>query len=133
MNKFLATSAAVAFAATGIYVFQACSAISNLSTSHISSSPSIPESLRRSKATSIINPNNHVTVDDTRSITLDLPVRLSDEEILARFVQGFFGGRVFAPERSILRTVGRELTRFEREETRCLLASAVQILTSSQL
>lgn len=42
--------------------------------------------------------------EDSRSIKLlerDI-CGLSDEEILARFVKGFFGGWVFAPERGII-------------------------------
>ncbi|KAF2794601.1 hypothetical protein K505DRAFT_360923 [Melanomma pulvis-pyrius CBS 109.77] len=114
MNKILVVSTAVALATTSIYFFRLQNYLSPVRTHQISSSPSIPDTLRRSRATSVVNPNDHVSVNDTRSITLQLHRSLSDEEILALFVKGFFGGYVFGPERGMLRAVGRVITRFDR-------------------
>ena len=51
-----------------------------------------------------MNPHNHIAVEDSRSIRLskDEIGSLSDEEILARFMKGFFGGWVFTPERNLI-------------------------------
>ena len=60
----------------------------------------------------IVNPKNHSFLADSRSIRLlaqDIG-KLSDEEILARFLKGFFGGWIFTPERGLigfLKGVGR--------------------------
>jgi len=69
----------------------------------------------------IVNPRNHQARFDTRSITLlksefarkesDKSKYISDEEILASFVKGFFGGWSFTPERgmlAMLRNMGRK-------------------------
>jgi hypothetical protein len=120
ISRLCAASAAVASTVAILHVLKIRNATCCVSTNQISSSASVPDSLRRSKAASITNPKGHVTVDDTRSITVNLPAHLTDEAILARFVRGFFGGHVFAPERSILQAVGRELTVFECEESRTL-------------
>ncbi|KAF2465867.1 uncharacterized protein BDR25DRAFT_204293, partial [Lindgomyces ingoldianus] len=58
------------------------------------------------------NPNSCVALTDTRSITLTVPSRLSDEVILARFMKGYFGGWVFTPERSVLRVWRPDIVRF---------------------
>ena len=55
----------------------------------IKSSPSVPATFHKSAAVSIVNPHSHSPVHDTRSISLRLPSRLGDEEILARFIKGF--------------------------------------------
>jgi hypothetical protein len=61
----------------------------------------------------IVNPRNHIAVGDSRSIRLSTQGigKISDEEILARFLKGFFGGWVFTPERYLillLQSVGRQ-------------------------
>jgi hypothetical protein len=120
ISRLFAASAAVASTVAILHVLKIRNATSCVPTRQILSSASVPDSLRRSKAASITNPKGHVTVDDTRSITVNLPAHLTDEAILARFVRGFFGGHVFAPERGILQAVGRELTVFECKESRAL-------------
>lgn len=39
--------------------------------------------------------------------------RVSDEQILARFMKGFFGEGMFAPERVVLSGLGRRINWFE--------------------
>ncbi|KAF1845097.1 uncharacterized protein K460DRAFT_405372 [Cucurbitaria berberidis CBS 394.84] len=114
MNRIITISTAVAVAATGTYLYRIQSHISPVPIHRISSSPQIPDALKQSKAALAVNPNGHVTITDTRFTTLELPNRLSDEQILARFVKGFFGGYVFGPESGVLRAVGKDLMRFER-------------------
>ncbi|CZR55848.1 uncharacterized protein PAC_05736 [Phialocephala subalpina] len=69
----------------------------------------------------IINPRNHAWTSDSRSITLrrseiaksrkddgnEEGTEVGDEEILARFVKGFFRGWSFTPERGLLALLAR--------------------------
>jgi len=57
---------------------------------------------------SIVNPHNHITDPDSISINLLRSEigELSDEEILARFLKGFFSGWSFLPERTYLGALG---------------------------
>jgi hypothetical protein len=62
----------------------------------------------------IVNPRNHVSMTDSRSIHLSKREigLMGDEEILARLLKGFFGGWIFAPEEgliTVLRWAGRKL------------------------
>ncbi|KAF5489779.1 hypothetical protein CGCS363_v011805 [Colletotrichum siamense] len=64
----------------------------------------------------IVNPRNHVSTSDSRYVDLTLPKnasKVTDERILAAFTHGFFGGKVFAPERIVLAAIGRDFTGFE--------------------
>lgn len=60
----------------------------------------------------LVNPRHHIFVGDTRHVDLHLTKNVEDATILAAFVEGFFGGKVFAPERVVLQTVGKRLTSF---------------------
>jgi hypothetical protein len=114
MKAFLAISTAVALAATSIYYLSSYhKALYNDSIGQITSSPRIPDALAQSTAVTIVNPHSHVPIHDTRYIRLSVPNILSDEEILARFVKGFFGGYVFGLERGMSRAAGKVITRFE--------------------
>lgn len=113
MKAILATSALVACAATGLYhLRQIQVAVRNIPIDQIVRTASIPESLDQGSAVAIVNPNRHIPIHDSRHITVEISNTLKHEEILARFVRGFFGGRVFAPERSILRAMGTEILDF---------------------
>lgn len=61
---------------------------------------SIPPSHFASPSRKIVNPRNNQGLQDTRSIFLAAREigALSDEEILARFAKGYFGGWMFAVE-----------------------------------
>lgn len=67
---------------------------------------SVPESLQTSDTVKhVVNPRGHVASSDSLYMDLELPEKarnLSDEALLAAFVRGFFGGRVFAAERGLL-------------------------------
>lgn len=68
----------------------------------------------------IVNPRSHRWITDSCSITLlksditkcgDEKKEVGDEEIMARFVRGFFGGWSFTPERGLiaaLKSMGRK-------------------------
>lgn len=61
---------------------------------------STPPSHLTSPSRKIVNPRDYQGLQDTRSIFLaEREIgKLSDEEILARFAKGYFGGWVFAVE-----------------------------------
>ncbi|KAK5315896.1 hypothetical protein LTR70_006538 [Exophiala xenobiotica] len=70
----------------------------------------IPQSLAESRTNKIIvNPHNYIHSDDTREVRLSLDRSLPDEQILARFMKGFFGGWIFAPERAAMRIARMQL------------------------
>jgi hypothetical protein len=74
-----------------------------------------PDRHHKSFSQSIVNPRNFKTAQD--SLTLRIPERrlpptITDEEILARFSKGFFGGWVFWPEKMIFLISGWRVTRF---------------------
>lgn len=79
----------------------------------------IPETFRRSNTLNrLVNQKNHTAYNDSRFIDLDVPAGVdapSDEALLAAFVRGFFGGRVFAPERTVLSLIGKDLVHYTRE------------------
>jgi hypothetical protein len=61
-----------------------------------------------------LNPRNHVSATDSRLITLSKTEigNLTDEEILSRFLKGFFNGYIFLPEKGIIslfRLFGRKM------------------------
>lgn len=60
-----------------------------------------------------MNPHNYFSTQDSRSIAVRRREGVSNEQLLARFVKGFFGGRVLAPERIVLSGLGRDLVGFE--------------------
>lgn len=84
----------------------------------ITSACHIPCSFAKSTTvTKFINPKGFRSWDDSRSVTLRLPQGAqgwSDEQVLARFTRGFFGGWVFGPERLALNVAGlqRKLVNF---------------------
>ncbi|QRD02603.1 hypothetical protein JI435_113590 [Parastagonospora nodorum SN15] len=111
MKPLIAASTAAALAALGIYhLVNIYNATCNAPIHQIISSYSIPDSFAESKWVKIANPDDHVTINDTRHITIRVSKTISDEEILARFVKGFFGGHVLAIERGLLKAKNKELT-----------------------
>lgn len=75
-----------------------------------SATPGHEESL----AFTLLNPRQYPTEQDSFSLRIskrDLRAGISDEEILARFTRGFFGGWIFTPERWFF-----ELTHFSLQD-----------------
>lgn len=72
--------------------------------------PVRPEFLA-SSAFQFVNPRHHVIATDnvTQTFPESVVAGLSDEEALALFTRGFFGGFVFGLERSVLRMGGWNL------------------------
>lgn len=108
MNRIFATAAFGATAAVGLYSLAAYTNISKVALTSISVYHDIPESFASSHTIrNLVNPNNYPLALDSRSVTIrgsELS-QLSDEVLLARFVKGFFGGWVFAPERYALKAL----------------------------
>ncbi|KAL2214172.1 hypothetical protein CC79DRAFT_1362954 [Sarocladium strictum] len=77
---------------------------------------SIPDPLRQSRTNrDVVNPREHIALYDTRYMDVQLPSEakvLNDETLLAAFLRGFFGGRVFAPERALLRFFRPDIVNF---------------------
>lgn len=114
MRTAIVASIAAALAATGIFHLRSIyNAIYYVPLQHISSTDTIPSSLAGSIAVQITNPHSHVPIHDTRHVTVSVSKALSDEEILARYIKGFFGGHVFRLERAALRANKKEVTRFD--------------------
>jgi|SRR5690242_7659535 len=116
-KRFVTPTLALAgiVAITSYYGFHIHSAIALPPGLAIVTSNRLPETFAHSFAVSVTNPNRHVTVDDTRSAIIPVPHGLSHEQILAKFLSGFFGGYVFAPERSALRLFGKQIVNFKGE------------------
>jgi hypothetical protein len=130
MRATIATSTAVATAAVGIYhLSRIYTAIYSVSSQQISSFPHIPNSLLRSAAVSLTNPYNHVPIHDTRFLSVCVSKSLKDEEILSRFVKGFFAGHVFSPERNLMCIARKEITGFEGKQMVLASVGAIYILT----
>ncbi|KAJ9617129.1 hypothetical protein H2200_000850 [Cladophialophora chaetospira] len=101
MNRALRPIAAIIPVALGGYLFQAHRQVSHVKPSEVSVGEVGSASILESTAHAIVNPSGHARSPDVRSIVIELPPSKrsrSDEEILAEYVDGFFGGWVFAPE-----------------------------------
>ncbi|KAG0645644.1 hypothetical protein D0Z07_8610 [Hyphodiscus hymeniophilus] len=105
-NKFFLASA-LSLPATAILVklFLHNHPLSSFRTRTIESTETLsPTSATSFSIHNLVDPNNHLGIVDSRSIRLlksqvgSYPV----EEILARFLKGFFGGWVFTPERLLI-------------------------------
>ncbi|KAF2262392.1 hypothetical protein CC78DRAFT_618620 [Lojkania enalia] len=113
MSRIFAKSAAVAATAAGAYISLTWYKLSLVDTRTIASRTAGPGLFRISRSTtSIINPQGNQTLESSRSITINVPRSVSDEVLLAKFVKGFFGGYVFAPEATILWVLRANFVRF---------------------
>lgn len=86
----------------------------------IEKSDKVSERFSQSFAVSVVNPNHHITIDDTHSVDVSIPDPVSHEEALASLLVGFFGGWVFAPERLALRLTRKPLVNLHGEWLRSL-------------
>ncbi|KAH6629737.1 hypothetical protein C7974DRAFT_395136 [Boeremia exigua] len=100
-------------AITGYYGLRLYSSTSLSYTAKIKTTNQVPNGFAQSFAVSAVNPHRHITIDDTRSTLVSVSHKLSHEQILAKFLAGFFNGNVFAPERTALRLVRRQLVNFK--------------------
>jgi len=80
---------------------------------------SIPDSLESSTSLKQhVNPLGNVGLRDSRYLDITLPsvsTGISDEAILSKFIQGFFGGKAFAIERGLLQMVKPEVVNYKGE------------------
>ncbi|KAJ6440117.1 low temperature requirement protein A [Purpureocillium lavendulum] len=108
------SSAIVATATAGVYAALIYRRVSATPLRTITSADTVSETFAKSATIrELVNPRGHFAWCDSRSVTLELPRResreekdgaacdegVSDQALLASFVKGFFGGRVFALER----------------------------------
>ena len=119
MNRVLRPAAVVLPIAVGYYVLRTQRSISSIKSSAVNVLDIAPQSFLNSKAHTIVNPGGYAGGSNgARTIVVRLPASkpsASDEQILADFVGGFFGGWVFAPERVVLQAVRRRLVNFSCE------------------
>ncbi|GME43725.1 hypothetical protein NCS57_00863800 [Neofusicoccum parvum] len=116
LNKILSTTLYVSATGALAYTFITHRRISSISKTDIRAPDDNSKRFKSSHSvTSIVNPHGHPAIPSSRSISLSaFPIAkdLSDEQILARFVKGFFGGWVIGPERTILRLFRPSLVHF---------------------
>ena len=121
-SRIFATSVLATVTAVGTYGFVVNRRISLADRNSISCFDDIPDSLKQSNSVkNIVNVHNHKAMADSRFITIEIPDRLqkvTDEVLLAKFVKGYFGGRVIGPERIALQTLKLDLVHFKGERSR---------------
>lgn len=61
----------------------------------------------------IVNPHNFPSKGDSRATTIKVPNDVTDEQLLAWFLKGFFGSRLFTLEALGLRLVGGRGPQFD--------------------
>lgn len=94
--------------------------------SKILSSDTVPDDFAHSFSGSVVNPHRHITINDTRSIAIPVSIGVSQEQLLASFLSGFFGGYVFALERGILRLTRKELVNFKSNKLQSQLCQQAE-------
>ncbi|KAF6804925.1 hypothetical protein CMUS01_14736 [Colletotrichum musicola] len=110
---FLGLAAAVPTFLAAKHVWDVYRRVSNVPRPRVVEKNGVSESFRKSHTLeSLVNPRHHLFVGDTRYVDLFLSQHVEDETILAAFVGGFFGGKVFVPERMALEIVGKRFTFF---------------------
>ncbi|KAI9163635.1 hypothetical protein HJFPF1_05257 [Paramyrothecium foliicola] len=113
---FFAATGSVAFVTTAIttYASVVYSRTSAIKKRQIIVLDSAPNSFNESNTMrKLVNPRHHETWSDTHLATLELSCHqhITDEALLSRVIKEFYSGWVFAPERWILRLLGKQLVR----------------------
>jgi hypothetical protein len=116
MHTALRILAAAVTIITPYYIYQVYRQISDVHPSTVTVTNTVPAShLESTTHRTVVNPRRSTGLRDTRSIVVELPPTkrtYSDEQILAAYIQGYFGGWVFAPERRALQILHRRLVNF---------------------
>lgn len=101
---------------TATHIWRIFRRIARVQSGRIRTFHTIPTSLYASMTVrQLVNPRQHVASFIAYSMPIELrgpQVIVSDEAILARFVQGVFFGPVLALERTMIRFSGLEMTHF---------------------
>ena len=114
LRRFVTPSLAIGGAAVASYYgYQLYASTALPSTWRIKTANCIPDGFANSFAVSIVNPYSHITFNDSRSVIVPVSKHLTDEQILAKFLRGFFGGYAFAPEAIALRLLGKQFVKFK--------------------
>ncbi|KAF6811416.1 hypothetical protein CSOJ01_05708 [Colletotrichum sojae] len=112
-NYFLGLAAAVPTCLAAKHIWDIYRRVSHVPRCRVVEEDGVSESFRKSHTLEgLVNPRQHLFVGDTRYVDLFLSKHVEDETILAAFVGGFFGRKVFAPERIALEIVGKRFTSF---------------------
>lgn len=113
----LTTTALLLAASSTAYSISLYQRLNLTNRSLIQTSETASESFRKSPTIrGLVNPRGHTAWEDTRSITLPVPAGTkapSEEALLSKFVNGFFGGRVFALERMGLQLLRKQIVVFD--------------------
>ncbi|KAJ5241999.1 uncharacterized protein N7469_000326 [Penicillium citrinum] len=109
----LKISGFAAAAASATYAYTVHKAVRQIDPQRMTRQQTVSDSLRNSRSVNkIVDPRGGSIVFDTRYISVPIPAHrrdISDQELLARFTKGFFGGAVLRPERTVLRKLRWEL------------------------
>ncbi|PMD24636.1 hypothetical protein NA56DRAFT_677644 [Hyaloscypha hepaticicola] len=113
-RTFLLTLALPATAALFLTSYLQSHPLSSQKTNTIHTFRSLSPSCLLSLSLRIINPHSHIAATDSRLITFSKRElgEMTDEEVLARCLRGFYAGWVFWPEKLLifgLRSLGRKL------------------------
>jgi hypothetical protein len=101
-------------ALTGWYLFSIAKELSPTRKSIVQTTTTPSQAILDSYAIrKVINPHGFPSKGDSRATTIDVPSGVSDEQLLAWFVKGFFANRVFAPEAVALRMIKLSGPQFE--------------------
>ncbi|KAG7111614.1 hypothetical protein HYQ44_009809 [Verticillium longisporum] len=115
--KFAAAAAiALSTIITAKHILQVYTRISAAPRRNITEVDVNPASFLQSvTVTQHVNPGAHPALHDCRHMDVSIPEHarsLTDQVLLAAFVRGFFGGKVFAPERAVLKIAKLDLLNY---------------------
>ena len=105
-TRFISKFALIPLVGVVTYAAAVHSQVSGVPSSNILFKGSTPAAFRNSKTLQLVNPRQLKANGDTYSTEIEIPDGsrdVSDEVLLAWYLKGFFGSRVFAPERLVLR------------------------------
>ncbi|KAK5992293.1 hypothetical protein PT974_05694 [Cladobotryum mycophilum] len=118
LGRIVTVSGVSAAVLGGAYAASVYSRISPVPKKNITTVYDVPDSFKNSRTVrEFVNPRGYNCVGESLVLTLDIPAHrrdVSDEVLLAQFVKGFFGGRVFAPEAAFLTNVGIDKGEFTK-------------------
>jgi hypothetical protein len=77
-----------------------------------------PPEFMQSPSCALANPRKHTAFTETIRVAVEVPPgspleKLSDEQVLARVIKGYLGGKIVAPERWALWAADADIARFQ--------------------
>ncbi|KAL8369491.1 hypothetical protein RB595_000014 [Gaeumannomyces hyphopodioides] len=125
--------------AGGSYICAVAVALAPTYKLRVQSCPETPPDFKASPAFALVNPRKHKGNTEAVWTAIRVPpgsplAGLSDGQIVARFLRGFFYGAVISPERFLVDKVyGRDIAHIEHPDAASASASAVNFHSSSSL